>query len=94
MQAPRLPSVFKQNRAKRFEFNPRFYDERKERIEELKKKYASEGKSTEGIRTIQRGSLKSDWRSGDTRAEKVGSSNRLLLIIVIALFALTYLILK
>ena len=41
MQAPKLPSFFKTGNSKRFLFKPRYYDERKERIEQLKK----EGKS-------------------------------------------------
>jgi len=35
MQAPRLPSFFKAPNAKYFSFKPRYYDERKERREQL-----------------------------------------------------------
>ena len=42
MQAPRLPSIFKSVRNKRFNFSTRYYDERKERLKELK-----EGKSAD-----------------------------------------------
>ena len=41
MPAPRLPSFFKTPSAKYFSFKPRYYDERKERREQLLK----EGKS-------------------------------------------------
>ena len=41
MQAPKLPSFFKTRNSKRFLFKPRYYDERKERIKQLKE----EGKS-------------------------------------------------
>ena len=37
MQAPRLPSIFKSPKIRRFSFPLRYYDERKERIEDLKK---------------------------------------------------------
>ena len=37
MQAPRLPSIFKSPKVRRFSFPVRYYDERKERIEDLKK---------------------------------------------------------
>ena len=37
MQAPRLPSIFKSPKVRRFSFPVRYYDERKERIENLKK---------------------------------------------------------
>ena len=41
MPAPKLPSFFKTPSAKYFSFKPRYYDERKERREQLEK----EGKS-------------------------------------------------
>ena len=37
MQAPRLPSMFKSPKIRKFNFSVRYYDERKERIENLKK---------------------------------------------------------
>ena len=37
MQAPRLPSIFKSPKVRKFSFPVRYYDERKERIENLKK---------------------------------------------------------
>ena len=37
MQAPKLPSIFKYKKNKRFRFSARYYDERKERIEQIKK---------------------------------------------------------
>ena len=37
MQAPRLPSFFKNPKIKRFNFHSRYYDARKEKIEDLKK---------------------------------------------------------
>ena len=55
MQAPRLPSIFKSPKIKRFSFPVRYYDEKKERIENLKKgknpkiKFKSKGDS--GINT-------------------------------------------
>ena len=37
MQFPRLPSIFKSPKVRSFSFPLRYYDERKERIENLKK---------------------------------------------------------
>ena len=37
MQAPKFPSFFKSSANKSFSFTPRYYDERKERREQLKK---------------------------------------------------------
>ena len=41
MQAPKLPSFFKAPNTKNFSFKPRYYDQNKERREQLRK----EGKS-------------------------------------------------
>ena len=37
MQAPRLPSIFRSPKIRRFSFPVRYYDARKERIENLNK---------------------------------------------------------
>ena len=66
MQAPRLPSIFKSPKVRRFSFPVRYYEERKERIENLKK-----GKKT-----------KIKFKSkGDSRTN-TGRSKRLLLVII------------
>ena len=41
MQAPRLPSFFKAPNAKNFSFKPRYYDQNKERREQLIKQEKS-----------------------------------------------------
>ena len=41
MQAPRLPSFFKASKTKNFSFQPRYYDQKKERKEELIKQEKS-----------------------------------------------------
>lgn len=94
MEAPKLPSFFKQNRAKGFEFRPRYYDERKERIEKLRRQYRKEKKdSTDPAQAQQdlKETLRTQW--GDRRQTKVKSSNRSLILIVAALLLLTYLML-
>lgn len=93
MEAPKLPSFIRQNKYKTFEFKPRYYDERKERIEELRKKYGEEvkqGKPKGGEHL--RGELSARWR--DNRQTKVKSSNRTLFLIIISLLALTYLLIR
>ena len=66
MQAPRLPSIFKSPKVRRFSFPVMYYEERKERIENLKK-----GKKT-----------KIKFKSkGDSRTN-TGRSKRLLLVII------------
>ena len=38
MKSPQIPSFFKSSTAKKFNFQPRYYNETKERIENLKNK--------------------------------------------------------
>ncbi|MCR9155391.1 MAG: hypothetical protein NXI09_14910 [Bacteroidetes bacterium] len=92
MEAPKLPSFIRQNKHKSFEFKPRYYDESKERIAKLRRQYHgdSEGAEGKGRSDFQRGDLSQAWR--DNRQTKVKSSNRMLLIIILALLAITYFI--
>ena len=78
MQAPRLPSIFKSVRNKRFNFSTRYYDERKERLKKLK-----EGKSAD---------IKFKSTRPSSKINK-GRNLRLFLVIV-ALLLIVYLILK
>lgn len=90
MEAPKLPSFIRQNKHKTFEFKPRYYDESKERIAELRKKYHGDSEASEGKgrSDFSRGELSQAWR--DNRQTKVKSSNRTLLLIITGLLALTY----
>lgn len=92
MKAPKLPSIFKQSQAKGFEFKPRYYDERKERIENLRQKYAlyeeAAKKRGEERSRILEDKLRSEWQG--KRQASVNSSNRTLLAIIILLLFVTY----
>ena len=66
MQAPRLPSIFKSPKVRRFSFPARYYEERKERIENLKK-----GKKT-----------KIKFKRKGNSGTNTGRSKRLLLVII------------
>ncbi len=91
MEAPKLPSFIKQNRHKSFDFKPRYYSERKERLEEIKRKYEKE-LSPEAKNASLRQNLNSTWQ--DARQTKVNSSNRMLLFIILGLISITYYIIK
>jgi len=56
-----MPSFFKLNKNKSFSYTPRYYDERKERLENLKKQYADEDQSSAEIR--MRGKFKRPQRN-------------------------------
>ena len=66
MQAPRLPSIFKSPKIRSFSFPLRYYNERKERIENLKK-----GKKT-----------KLKFKSKRDSVTNTSRSKRLLLVII------------
>ena len=66
MQSPRLPSIFKSPKVRSFSFPLRYYDERKERIKNLKK-----GKKT-----------KIKFKSNGYSRTNTGRSKRLLLVII------------
>jgi hypothetical protein len=90
MSAPRFPSFFKNKGPKSFEFKPRYYDARKERLEEMKKN-ATTGKEvfvTENFREKAR----EQWRT--ERSKSVNSSNLRLVAIIAVLFLIAYLIFK
>lgn len=93
MEAPKLPSFIKQNKHKSFEFKPRYYDERKERIEDLRRKYGQkESSNSKADRERLREDLSTKWHGN--RQTKVNSSNRTLLLIIVALLALTYYLIR
>ncbi|PTM03902.1 MAG: hypothetical protein DA405_09075 [Bacteroidetes bacterium] len=92
MEAPKLPSFIKQNRHKAFEFKPRYYDERQERLDKLKRKYEREKQIKKTNGEHMRENLSNSWQ--DARQTKVNSSNRMLMVIILALLSITYYIIK
>ncbi len=90
MNAPKLPTIFKQPKAKTFEFQPRFYNERKERIEKLKQKYSNTEDTKPHDCMSLRNEMSSEWSNMHRTGVKT-STNRLLGMIIV-LVLLTYLI--
>lgn len=92
MKAPKLPSFIRQNQHQRFEFRPRYYDERKERLAEIKRKYEASPEDREArrerIQFRREGSIGREWRG--VKAHSSQRSNGRLVLIIIALFALAY----
>lgn len=80
----RLPTLFKQNRNKTYNYTPRYYDERKERIENLKQQ--KEGRTNEDyFRGYRRKSYREDWKT--VRSKKSDKDSRIrLMVIFILLF--------
>ena len=78
MQAPRIPSFFKTLKNKTFDYKPRYWNKRKEHLEELKK----EGKKQKGL-----------FLSKKLRQSAKGKRTKNLFFIIIGLFLLSYLLL-
>ena len=85
-----LPSLFKTQKHKRFEYQYRYYDPDKERHEELRKKYAGEGKEFSAER--MRADLRSKWEQ-NKRSQRSALPGTRLLVIIAFLALLSYLIL-
>ncbi|WP_196893402.1 hypothetical protein [Aureivirga marina] len=82
-----------------FDYKPRYYNPRKERLEELKKKYekkegeATENSSNEEIKvTLTKNNLKDDWKRHKGMAVDRRSNRRLAIIITILVAIVAYLL--
>ena len=99
MEAPKIPSMFgfKSKKPNRFYFEPRFYDERKEKFQErydsitreVNKIPVDEKNSSEAFKT----NLRASWGEGYSRNRVGGAMNKRVLIYVVALAVLAYIIL-
>lgn len=80
-----------QNR--RFDYNPRYYDERKERLEKKRRQFerAESGDlSPEERKEMLRQSMRGEWERADFRQKQQKSSNIRIMILVVLLFGLCY----
>ncbi len=75
---------FKTQKNKRFEIKPRYYDERKEKLEELVGKHETQ---ESGDKRLSKGSLRQQWdQRSFYHSERKNTSRRLIIIILILLF--------
>jgi hypothetical protein len=88
----RLPSFMKINAYNRFEFKPRYYDARKERLEQIKAKYNNED-STEAVKERIRGTFDRKLAQSRRKSSNKSSSARTVLIFVV-LVAIAYYFLR
>lgn len=95
----RLPTLFKQNRNKAYNYAPRYYNERKERIDKLlREKEAREKResaSQDDFFTANRKkSFRDDWKTVKSEAETKNSRIRfvvvLIFLLIFAYAAITY----
>ncbi|MEX2595636.1 MAG: hypothetical protein WEC59_01810 [Salibacteraceae bacterium] len=85
--------LFKQPQPRRFNFKPRFYDERKERLNARVEAIQKEVKANKGASSENalRNRMNSAWRSNE-RANTVKRSNRSVFMIAGLLVVIAYLL--
>jgi hypothetical protein len=87
-----LGSPFKQRAHYVFNYKPRYYDERKERLQNLEQKYKSESETSEEDDysiSLSKSHLRNNWSKTKSNGSDASSSKRLAIIIavLIGLFA-------
>lgn len=89
----RLPTLFKQNRNKTYNYTPRYYNERKERLENLMKK---KGQKTDAdyLKGYRRKSFREDWKTEkgmqDSRNSRLRFFVVLIFLLILAYAAVKY----
>jgi hypothetical protein len=85
-------SAFKPRAHYVFNYKPRYYDERKERLENLKAKYENKENISGDIPTITliKDNLKSDWQRHKKLTTDRGANRRVAIIIAILVGILAY----
>jgi hypothetical protein len=90
-----LPSFFKTNKNRQFTYIPRFYDPKKEEMEERRKRLGLD-QSDGPVREYRRGIMRGSFREAlDSRKKTNRSSSlRLVLILIILIVIVLYLFSK
>ena len=85
-------SAFKPRAHYVFNYKPRYYDERKERLEKLKNKYNNKENSSDNIPSIKltKDNFKADWQSHKKLTTDRGANRRVAVIIAILVGILAY----
>ena len=99
MEAPKIPSMFgfKAKKPDQFYFEPRYYDERKEK---MKKRYETISREVNNDSSGERShtedfksTIRENWGNNYSRSRAGNRMNKRVVIYVVALLALAYLIL-
>ena len=98
MEAPKIPSLFgfKSKKPDRFYFEPRYYDERKEKMKKRYERIEKEINSASSERTNTadfKSELRENWKNNYSRSKAGNQMNKRVFIYIIALAALAYYIL-
>lgn len=98
MEAPKIPSMFnfRSKKPNRFYFEPRYYNERKEKLQQRYEKISREVNNSKGERsdsTDFKATLRTHWGNNYNRSKSANKMNKRVLIYVAVLLMLTYLLL-
>jgi len=96
MQPPKIPSFFKTKKPNQFYYEPRYYNERKEKMEERYSRISRELNNDKGERTdatVFRSSLRENWASS-SRHSQGNAINKRVLFYIVLLVGLAYYFLK
>lgn len=75
---------FRTPKPRQFSYKPRYYDEKKEALENLKKKYSSE-KTKEGLSPDFHEKLKASWKIKEKRTGTITRTTVLIYLVIAAL---------
>ena len=89
----RLPTLFKQTKNKTFGYTPRYYNERKERLQKLHEKHHGKDDGAVEGEFKRRVSFRDDWKTVN-KEQVAKQSNSRIIIIIILLSIIAYLILE
>ena len=96
MQAPRIPSFFKSKQPNQFYYEPRYYSERKEKMQERYNRISRELNADNNAKTetdVFRSTLRHSWESS-RRSVNGNKINYRVMIYIVTLTALAYYFLK
>ncbi len=84
----------KVNKNKRFEYTPRFYNERKERLNKMREAYSDDGEADSAQRRERmRDKMQTSWGLESAHASQSRAANIRLIVILVALLVGSYFIL-
>ena len=98
MEAPKIPSMFgfRSKKPNQFYFEPRYYDERKEKMKQRYVRVGNEMDKNSSQRTNAedfKSELRENWGNSYSRSKAGNQMNKRVILYVIALLALAYYIL-
>jgi hypothetical protein len=96
MQPPKIPSFFKTKKPSQFNYEPRYYNERKEKMDERYSRISRELNPNNNERTntdVFRSSLREQWGATHQRGNSSAVNKRVLFYIVL-LVGLAYYFLR